>query len=72
MPVLKPPPAPSLSLPERIAALRAELDAAIDEMAVKEKLNCPNLPLVSIRQTLTARGGSCQCRQFLIATGELK
>jgi hypothetical protein len=69
MPALRPPP---LSLPERIAALRAELDQAIDELAAKEKLQCPTLPLVSIRQTLTARGGSCHCRQYLIATGELK
>lgn len=69
MPALKPPP---LDIGERIAALRAELDSLIDEMAAKEKQNCPNVPLVVIRNSITARGGQCQCRQFLIATGVLK
>jgi hypothetical protein len=72
MPPTRPLPTPQPSLPERIAALRQELDAAIDELAAKEKLNCPTLPLVSIRQTLIARGGQCTCRQYLIATGVLK
>jgi hypothetical protein len=72
MPALRAPPTPQLSLAERISALRSEIDSVIDDMAAKEKENCPGVPLVSIRQMLTARGGQCQCRQFLIATGELK
>jgi hypothetical protein len=63
---------PPLSLLERIVGLRADLDLIIDEMAEKEKLQSPSLPLAVIRNSITARGGSCQCRQFLIATGELK
>jgi len=57
---------------ERIAAFRAEIDLVIDAMAAKEKLQSPSLPLAAIRLSITARGGSCQCRQFLIASGALK
>jgi hypothetical protein len=57
---------------ERIAAFRAEIDILIDQMAEKEKLQSPSLPLSVIRNSITARGGSCQCRQWLIASGELK
>ena len=56
-------------LNERIAALRAEIDAVIDEMAAKDA-GC-GIPLQVLRNTLT-RGSSCQCRSYLIATGELK
>jgi len=67
-PALKPPP---LSLPERIAALRAEIDATIDQIAADEAKKTPNVPQVVIRQMLT-RGSQCQCRSYLIHTGELK
>jgi hypothetical protein len=67
---LPPPPAPqTLSLPERVAELRAALDAAIDQMAAEQAV--PGVPLGVIRQTIT-RGSSCQCRSYLIATGALK
>lgn len=78
MPALRAPPsqpkeeeAPALApLNERIAALRAEIDAFIDALAEKEK--CAGVPLQVTRNLLTARGGACQCRQYLINTRELK
>jgi hypothetical protein len=68
MPALRPLP----NLPERIAAIRSEIDGMIDQMAAAEAKRTPGVPEVVIRQMLTARGGQCQCRQYLIATGELK
>jgi hypothetical protein len=65
-PKLNQPPTP---LKDRIAALRAEIDALIDEMAEKDA-GC-GIPLQVLRNTIT-RGSSCQCRSYLIATGELK
>jgi hypothetical protein len=62
---------PQLSLAERIAALRAELDATIDQFAADEAKKTPGVPQVVIRQMIT-RGSSCQCRSYLIHTGELK
>lgn len=70
MPALRAPSMPQLSLPERIAALRAEIDSLIDQMATESAV--PGVPLQVTRNLITARGGSCQCRQYLIATGELK
>lgn len=70
MPALRAPPMPQLSLPERISALRSELDAAIDQMAAEQAV--PFVPQGVTRNLITARGGSCQCRQYLIATGALK
>jgi hypothetical protein len=70
MPALRPPPTPQPNLPERIAALRAEIDLLIDQMALESAV--PGVPLQVSRNLTTARGGSCQCRQFLIATGALK
>jgi hypothetical protein len=72
MPPVRPIQTQPPSMAERIAAFRAEIDAVIDQMAEKEKLQSPGLPLAVIRNSITARGGSCQCRQYLIATGELK
>jgi hypothetical protein len=60
-----------LSLAERIATLRAELDATIDQFAAAEAKKTPGVPQVVIRQMIT-RGSSCQCRSYLIHTGELK
>jgi hypothetical protein len=68
MPALKPPPN---NLPERIAALRAEIDLVIDQMAADEAKKTPGVPQVVIRQMIT-RGSSCQCRSFLIHEGILK
>ena len=67
-----PPIPPPLSLPERIAALRAEIDLLIDQVAADEAKRCPGVPEVVIRQGITARANSCQCRQYLIHTGALK
>ena len=69
MPILKPPPQPNL--PDRIAALRAEIDLAIDQFAADEKKKTPTVPEVVIRQMIT-RGSSCQCRAYLIHEGILK
>ena len=70
MPPTRPLPTPQLSVPERIAALRADIDSLIDQMAAESAV--PGVPLQVTRNLITARGGSCQCRQYLIATGELK
>jgi|GraSoiStandDraft_24_1057298.scaffolds.fasta_scaffold94775_2 hypothetical protein len=71
MPALRAPPTPQLNLSERIAALRAEIDLVIDQMAADEAKRTPGVPQVAIRQMIT-RGSSCQCRSFLIHTGVLK
>ncbi|HLG85138.1 MAG TPA: hypothetical protein VKY22_29420 [Bradyrhizobium sp.] len=61
---------PKAPLKDRIAEIRAEIDAFIDAKA--EELKTPGIPLVCIRRDLTSRAGDCQCRQYLINTGELK
>ena len=48
-------------LEDRIAILRAEIDAFIDAKAAELKV--PNLPLQWIRDDLTK--GACQCRAYL-------
>jgi hypothetical protein len=60
---------PKTPLNERIAALRAEIDAYIDELVAKDA--GLGIPTQSLRQMLT-RGSECQCRTYLIQTGELK
>ncbi|WNV10170.1 hypothetical protein [Tardiphaga sp. 709] len=56
----------SQSTEDRIAAIRAEIDAFIDEKAAEElKLLGPGVPLQIVRDILTARGGRCQCAQYL-------
>jgi hypothetical protein len=62
----------AMPLKERIAELRAEIDAWIDAKAAEIAKDNPGVPQVAIRYDLTARGGSCQCRNYLINTGELK
>jgi hypothetical protein len=59
-------------LKDRIDEIRAEIDAFIDEKAAEIKKGSPNQPLVCIRRDLTSRAGDCQCRQYLINTGELR
>lgn len=59
-------------LKDRIAELRVEIDAWIDAKAAEIAKDCPGVPLVSIRYDLTTRANGCQCRQYLINTGELK
>lgn len=51
-------------LPERIAALRAEIDALLDERAEEVAKTCPGVPVGVVRQSIVARYSSdCQCRQ---------
>jgi hypothetical protein len=59
-------------LKDRIAEIRAEIDAFIDAKAEELKVGIPGIPLVCIRRDLTARAGDCQCRAYLINTGELR
>jgi hypothetical protein len=56
--------------PELIADVRLLIDEYIDELAGRDA-GC-GIPLAVLRNTLTARGGQCQCRNFLINTGVLK
>jgi hypothetical protein len=56
-------------LNERIAEIRAEIDAFIDALVDKDA-GC-GIPRLVLRNMLTARAGDCQCRQYLINTGEL-
>jgi hypothetical protein len=49
--------------------LRAEIDAFIDELVEKDAGY--GVPRQVLRNTLT-RGSECQCRTYLIQTGELK
>ena len=60
----KPPP-----LKDRIAEIRAEIDAYIDGLVEKDA-GC-GIPRQVLRNMLTGRAGDCQCRQYLIQTGEL-
>ena len=71
MPPVRPIQTQPLSLAERIAALRSEVDLVIDQMAADEAKKTPGVPQVVIRQMIT-KGSSCQCRSYLIHTGALK
>ena len=51
-------------LDERVTAIRAELDKAIDEHAAKVAKECPGVPLPVIRNSLT-RGLGCQCAAYI-------
>jgi hypothetical protein len=53
------------ALHERITALRAEVDAFIDEKAEEMKAQNPGIPVGVLRNMLTARSGGCQCRAYL-------
>src|SRR5258708_2174762 len=68
MPALKPPPP---NLPERIAALRAEIDLVIDQMAADEAKKTPGARKAVIRKMSPARATSCRCRNSLIRGGFL-
>lgn len=57
-------------LKDRIEALRAEIDAHIDELAAKD-MGC-GLPLQWLRNDLTKLAPSCQCSQYLIHEEKLK
>jgi hypothetical protein len=74
MPALRPPPTTPQPSPlkDRITELRASIDAHIDALAADEAKRCPGVPQQVLRNLITARGGQCQCRQYLIHTGEIK
>jgi hypothetical protein len=57
------------SLEDRINELREALDAAIDERAAEEAKSAPGVPLLVVRNCLTARSGGCQCRAWLQMNG---
>lgn len=68
MPALRAPPMPQPNLSDRIAALRAEIDLLIDQAAADTAV--PGVPLQVTRNLITAQGGSCHCRQYLILESE--
>ena len=54
----------SPQLDEQIAALRADLDAAIDARVAEIRKTCPGVPAGVIRNSIT-RGTGCQCAAYL-------
>jgi hypothetical protein len=52
-------------LEDRITALRAEIDAFIDARAEAMAKESPGVPLLVIRNLITAKGGYCHCEQFI-------
>jgi hypothetical protein len=60
------------ALKDRVAEIRAEIDLWLDAKAAEIAKDCPGVPEVAIRNDLTSRAGHCQCRNYLINTGELK
>lgn len=50
---------------ERVKAIRGEIDAFIDARAAKIKETCEGVPVLVIRNLLTARSGGCQCAAYL-------
>jgi hypothetical protein len=62
---------PTKPLKDRIAEIRAEIDAFIDAKAEQLKAEIPNVPLQVHRNDIT-RHSECQCRVFLTMTGELR
>ena len=53
------------TLAERIEALRAEINVLIDARVNEIAKDAPGVPEGVIRNTLVARGGGCECRQYL-------
>lgn len=56
-------------LDQRVNAIRAELEKAIDDHAAEIAKNCPGVPLGVIRQSIT-RGMGCQCAAYLAITAK--
>lgn len=54
----------TLPLEERITAMRAEIDAAIDAHVAEIVKTCPGVPAGAIRNSIT-RGMGCQCAAYL-------
>ena len=53
------------ALEERIALIRAEIEAVIEAKANAVALESPGVPLGVIRNLLTARAPACPCSQYL-------
>lgn len=51
------------TLPERIAAIREEIDELIDARVEIERAQCPGIPAGVLRNMMTARG--CHCEVLL-------
>jgi hypothetical protein len=64
MSLLKSSPPKAMPLEDRIAALRAEIDAYIDARITEIRKTCEGVPAETIRQSLT-RGMGCQCATYL-------
>jgi hypothetical protein len=58
-----PPPLPMPDLAARIDALRADLETFINAKVAELKLDCPGLPLQTIKNTIVK--GNCECRSYL-------
>jgi hypothetical protein len=52
-------------LEDRIEGIRAEIDKLIDAKSKAISKESPGVPIDVIRGLITARGGNCQCRQWL-------
>jgi hypothetical protein len=58
------------SLAERIREIRAEANAFIDARATELAKSSPGVPLGVLRNLITSRAGGCECRQYLVESGE--
>ena len=52
-------------LEERIALLRADIDALIDEHVKQVAEQCPGVPPAVLRGTIIGYNAGCQCSTFL-------
>lgn len=57
---------------DRIAALRAEIEAFIDLRVDHIKLSAPGIPDAVIRGMLTAKSGQCVCSAYLNVAEEMR
>jgi len=60
----KPLPQPPASLEQRIDAIRAEVEALIQDRIALEKAQCPGIPEPCLRQMFDAKYGRCKCLAF--------
>jgi len=57
-------------LSDRINDIKAEIQANIDRIIDRENKLTPGVPRDVLKQMLTARAGSCECRQFKLMEQE--
>lgn len=67
---MKSKPLPKQPLADRILDFRQELDRFIDDRAEALKQENPNVPILVLRNILTARSGDCQCQAVCNILGE--